>query len=52
MTKVALELIKTKYAKPDHVNNDDKTVLILACKNKMKEVALELIKTGHVKPEH
>ena len=50
MKEVALELIKTGHAKPEHVNYDY-TALIWACENKMTKVALELIKTGHTKPE-
>ena len=52
MKEVALGLIKIGHANPDHINKDDNTALILACRNAMKEVALELIKTGKSKPDH
>ena len=42
MTEVALELIKTGYAKPEQVNQWGYTALSWACQNEMKEVANEL----------
>ena len=53
MEEVALELIKTGHAIPEHISRcDGNTALIWACGNAMKEVALELIKTGKSNPDH
>ena len=43
---VALELIKTGHAKPDHIDKDGNTALSWACKRSMKEVAYELVSIG------
>ena len=48
MKEVALELIKTGYAKPEQVDMNGNTALTWACQNGMTEVALELIKMGHM----
>ena len=46
MKEVALELIKTGHAKPEHVDNNGDTALIWACQNEMKEVVYELVSIG------
>ena len=46
MTEVALELIKTGYAKPEQVDKDGNTVFSWACENDMKEVVHELVSIG------
>ena len=46
MTKVAFELIKTGYAKPDHINEDGNTAFSWACEKGMKEVVYELVSIG------
>jgi len=52
MTDVALELIKTGFSKPEHINNNHKTALIIACENNMTDVALELIKIDNFRQEY
>ena len=52
-TTVILKLIKTGHSKPEQVDYDGNTALILACYcNTQEKVALELIKTGKSNPEH
>ena len=51
MKEVVLELIKTGYIKPDHINKLGYTSL-WTCLKVIKKVALELINTGKSKPDH
>jgi len=46
MKEVALELIKTGHAKPDHITQDETTALSWACKKDMKDIAYELVSIG------
>ena len=45
-------MIETGLSRPDHIDDDNDTALILACKNKFSDIALKLIETNISLPEN
>lgn len=49
---LTIELIRSGYSNPAHINNDGNTALMIACENKLNDIAIELINTGNSNAYH
>ena len=52
LSDLANELIKNKHSLSDHVNKNEETALMIACRNKLTKVLLNLIKYGNSNLEY